>query len=84
MTVFEMEVFYSYTLFTHIGLYVQEMSIFFFPPLLPGSSSACFQAGLAHKQSQIIYTGEPPCQGVQMGDCFTLGRDGKYIVECVV
>jgi hypothetical protein len=70
MTVFEMEVFYLYTLFTHIGLYVQEMSIFFFF-LLSGSSSACFQAGLAHRQSQIIYTGEPPCQGVQMGDFYS-------------
>jgi hypothetical protein len=38
MTVFEMEVFY--TLFPHIGLYVQEMSIFF---VLPGSSLLFFR-----------------------------------------
>lgn len=30
------------------------------------------------------YSQHSACQGVQMRDCFTLGRHGKYIIECVV
>jgi len=68
MTVFEMAVFYP--LFPHIGLYVYEMSIcltfqvpvdWFRPPAVYGRTSL------------PSYSQHSPCQGVQMGDCFTLG-----------
>ena len=54
MTVFEMEVFYSYTLFTHIGLYVQEMSIFFFPPP-PTRFQFCLFSGWFSSQAVTDY-----------------------------
>jgi len=43
-----------------------------------------FRPWAVYRTSLPSYSQHSPCQGVQMGNCFTLGRHGKYIIECVV